>query len=314
MADIVGFGAGGVSVALATGNGQFAAPVGGIANFGYLGSAGGWTSENQYPRQLADVNGDHMADIVGFGADGVIVALATGNGHFGSPVAGTANFGAGGWVSQNQYPRLVADVNGDGMADIVGFGADGVIVALATGDGHFGSPVLGIANNFGYLGSAGGWVSQDQFPRQLADVNGDGMADIVGFGADGVIVALATGNGHFGSPVIGIANNFGYLGGAGGWASQDQFPRQLADVNGDHMADIIGFGADLAVVSLATGNGHFAAPVAGMHSLTPNAGGWASQDLYPRELGDVNGDGMADVIGFGHDGVFAALSNGFHLV
>ena len=318
MADIVGFGADGVSVALATGSGHFAAPVGGTSNFGYLGSAGGWVSEDQYPRLLADVNGDHMADIVGFGADGVIVALATGNGHFASPVSGIANNfaylgSAGGWVSENQYPRQLADVNGDGMADIVGFGADGVSVALATGNGHFASPVSGIAN-FGYLGSAGGWASQDQFPRQLADVNGDGMADIVGFGADGVIVSLATGNGHFASPVSGIANTFGYLGSAGGWSSENQYPRLLADVNGDHMADIVGFGADFVQVSLATGNGHFAAPVAGLHNLTPNAGGWASQDLYPRELGDVSGDGMADVIGFGHDGVFAALSNGFHLV
>jgi len=31
----------------------------------------------------------------------------------------------------------------------------------------------------------------------------------------------------------------------------------------------------------------------------------------PRGLGDVNGDGMADLIGFGHDGVLEALSNGF---
>ena len=318
MADIVGFGADGVGVALATGNGHFASPVSGTGNFGYLGSAGGWVSEDQYPRLVADVNGDHMADIVGFGADGVIVALATGNGHFASPVSGIANNfaylgSAGGWVSENQYPRQLADVNGDGMADIVGFGADGVSVALATGNGHFASPVSGIAN-FGYLGSAGGWASQDQFPRQLADVNGDGMADIVGFGADGVIVSLATGNGHFASPVSGIANTFGYLGSAGGWSSENQYPRLVADVNGDHMADIVGFGADFVQVSLATGNGHFAAPVAGLHNLTPNAGGWASQDLYPRELGDVSGDGMADVIGFGHDGVFAALSNGFHLV
>jgi hypothetical protein len=41
-----------------------------------------------------------------------------------------------GWTSFNQYPRAVVDVNGDGMADIVGFGGDRVIVSLATGGGH----------------------------------------------------------------------------------------------------------------------------------------------------------------------------------
>src|SRR3954468_20692631 len=43
------------------------------------------------------------------------------------------------------------------------------------------SPVLAL-NNFGAGAAAGGWFSQDQNPRLLGDVNGDGRADIVGFG------------------------------------------------------------------------------------------------------------------------------------
>jgi hypothetical protein len=31
--------------------------------------------------------------------------------------------------------------------------------------------------------------------------------------------------------------------------------------------------------------------------------GWTSYNLYPRTTGDVNGDGKADVIGFGPKGV-----------
>jgi hypothetical protein len=31
-------------------------------------------------------------------------------------------------------------------------------------------------------------------------------------------------------------------------------------------------------------------------------------------IGDVNGDGNADIIGFGAIAVYEALSNGFHLV
>ncbi len=44
---------------------------------------------------------------------------------------------------------------------------------------------------FGYAPEAGGWSSDDSYPRQLADVNADGRADIVGFGNAGVWVALA---------------------------------------------------------------------------------------------------------------------------
>src|SRR5262249_56152266 len=41
--------------------------------------------------------------------------------------------------------------------------------------------------------SAGGWSSQDAYPRALADVNGGGMADIVGFSSAGIYESLATG-------------------------------------------------------------------------------------------------------------------------
>ena len=44
------------------------------------------------------------------------------------------------------------------------------------------------------------------------------------------------------------------------------------------------------------------------------SGGWSSNDTWPRELADVNGDGAADITGFGQNGVYDALSHGFHLV
>jgi glucose/arabinose dehydrogenase len=304
MADIVGFSAGGVSVSLATGNGHFASPT---DETGTFGASGGWSSQDAYPRLLADVNGDGRADIVGFGAGGVSVSLSTGNGHFAAPTNETGTFGfSGGWANQDLYPRVLADVNGDGMADIVGFATGGVNVALATGNGHFAAPT----DETGSFGFSGGWTSQDLYPRLLADVNGDHMADIVGFGAGGVSVALATGNGHFASPT----NETGTFGFNGGWTSEDHYPRLLADVNGDGMADIVGFGAGGVSVSFATGNGHFAAPTNEIGNFGAIAGGWSSQDLYPRALGDVSGDGAADIIGFGQAGVYEALSNGFHLV
>jgi hypothetical protein len=304
LADIVGFSRGGVVVSLATGNGHFVSPTSETSTFGF---SGGWSSQDQYPRLLADINADGRADIVGFGAGGVSVSLATGNGHFASPTNETSTFGfSSGWSSENSYPRLLADVNGDHMADIVGFGAGGVSVSLATGNGHFASPT----NETSTFGFSGGWSSEDQYPRLLGDVNGDGMADIVGFGAGGVSVSLATGNGHFASPT----NETSTFGFSGGWSSENNYPRLLADVNGDHMADIVGFGAGGVSVSLATGNGHFAAPINDMGNFGFSAGGWTSQDLYPRALGDVTGDGTADIIGFGQVGVYEALSHTFLLV
>src|SRR5262245_25610080 len=159
----------------------FAPPDLTLKGFGADVASGGWTSEDLFPRKLADINGDGRADIVGFGKNGVYVSLATGDGHFAPRTFELAQFGAaaGGWSSDNLYPRQLADVNGDGMADIIGFGQRGVFVSLATGDGHFAPSAFELAK---FAPSAGGWSSQNAYPRQLADVNGDGMADIVGFG------------------------------------------------------------------------------------------------------------------------------------
>ncbi|RYJ02183.1 MAG: VCBS repeat-containing protein, partial [Acetobacteraceae bacterium] len=98
------------------------------ASFGAGASAGGWASDDHFPRKLADVNGDGHADIVGFGDAGVYVSLADGSGGFGP-------------MALSPAPKL-ADVNGDGRADIVGFGNAGVYVALADGSGGFGTMAL----------------------------------------------------------------------------------------------------------------------------------------------------------------------------
>ena len=80
------------------------------------------------------------------------------------------------------------------------------------------------------------------------------------------------------------------------------------------MADIVGFGHAGVQVSLATGNGHFAAPTFELAAFGPGAGGWSSDNLYNRELADVNGDGRADIVGFGHAGVYVSQVHDFHLI
>jgi microcystin-dependent protein len=304
MTDIVGFSSAGVYVSLATGGGHFAMPTFELAAFGV--DAGGWSSDDIYPRKLADVSGDTRADIVAFSSAGVYESLATAGGHFAAPTFELAAFGAnaGGWSSDDTYPRKLADVNGDGKADIIGFSSAGVYESLATAGGHFAMPTSELAA-FGTM--AGGWSSDNTYPRELADVNGDGSADIVGFGQAGVYVSLATGGGHFAMPTFELAA-FGAGAGAGGWTSQDLYPRTLADVNADGKADIVGFGADGVSVSLATGGGHFASPTFQLSAFGANAGGWSSDNTFPRQLADISGNGSADIIAFASNGVWTAPS------
>ena len=81
--------------------------------------------------------------------------------------------------AESTLPRRLT---GDGGADIVGFGDTGVWTALSNGDGTFAAPRVVLAD-FG--AEAGGW-QVDKHPRFLADITGDGRADIVGFGDAGV--------------------------------------------------------------------------------------------------------------------------------
>ncbi|MFH1085508.1 MAG: hypothetical protein V1772_07080 [Chloroflexota bacterium] len=284
-----------------------------VTNFGYAPSAGGWTSDDRYPRLVADVNGDRLADIVGFGNAGVLVALSTGS-SFGAPQYWLNNFGyadkAGGWKSNNTYPRTIADVNGDGRGDAVGFGNAGVWVALSNG-ASFGAPQLWL-KNLGYAPTAGGWVSFDQYPRLLADVNGDRMADAVGFGFAGVWVALSTGT-SFEWPRL-WSSEFGYSTGPEQWTSHAQYPRAVADMDGDGRADPVGFGRSGVWVGQSAGTAFGAAQRwLAAYGTDPAAGGWSSYDRYPRLLGDVNGETRRDVVGFGLNGIVLAYSTGWGL-
>ena len=137
-----------------------------LAFYGYstAGTFSRWRVD-RHPRFLADVNKDGKTDIVGFGDDGVYIFLSTGSGFTeASNVLKYYGYGkdAGKWRITN-HPRLLGDVNGDGMVDIVGFATDGVMLSLSTGSG-FNS----------------GWRT-DKHLRYLADADGDGMVNTVGF-------------------------------------------------------------------------------------------------------------------------------------
>ena len=139
----------------------------------------------------------------------------------------------------------------------------------------------------------------------LADVNGDGLSDIVGFKDEGVDVALSNGS-SFNPPGQWISY-FGSDGSSGQWSISNDV-RTLADVNGDGFADIVGFGNEGVEVSLSNGSDSFGSHETWIEDFTAEYSNEWKTDNSIRLLADTDGDGEADVVGFGDDGVDVALS------
>eukprot|EP01026_Neomeris_dumetosa_P043498 TRINITY_DN3649_c0_g1_i3.p3 TRINITY_DN3649_c0_g1~~TRINITY_DN3649_c0_g1_i3.p3 ORF type:complete len:224 (+),score=41.50 TRINITY_DN3649_c0_g1_i3:91-672(+) len=166
-----------------------------------------WFGKNRYnttlnPVHIADVSGDGFPDILGFGERGVELAISTGVGFAPQTIVLDAFSSFAGWRS-DRHLRFVEDIDNDGFADIIGMGDGGVLVSLSTGDG-FDEPMFALGD-FGYY--AGSWRLEEHI-RILADMDGDGYKDIVGFKDEGVFVAFNDGYGEFEEPLM-VVNWFG---------------------------------------------------------------------------------------------------------
>lgn len=204
----------------------------------------------------------------------------------------------------DQHVRELADVSGDGRADIVGFGDPGTFVAYGQTAGTFTAPALRLRN----FGTAQGWNNARHL-RTVVDVDVDGRADLVGFGNAGASVSCAQPDGTF-TPVTLEIGDFGYH---QGWRV-DQHAREVTDVISDGTADVVGFGYSGVSVAHGRANSSTEIPCPKSSFGEPflKAGefgfndGW-SQDRHPRLLGDVNGDGREDVVGFGYSATYVEL-------
>jgi RHS repeat-associated protein len=239
-------------------------------------------------------------DILGFGPDHVQVSLADKNGNMQAPTNWYSGFtkNNGGW-QEDKFPRLLGDVNGDGLPDIVGFGEAGVYVALNDGKKFVDAGTWSRAMTYNLE-----WRT-DNHPRHLADWNGDGMMDLVGFGYNGVEVHLSTGKTFTQIVRQGDNNKFG----SGNWQISEE-PRIVQDINGDGMADIIGFQGDgNVVVALSTGMGMKTIDKWHTSTTFTDKTDWTGEN-NPRFLSDVNGDGLPDLVGYGNHEMFVVINSG----
>ena len=363
--DIVGFAADGIRTARNDGRGRFAA--GSLSPWlkstgGDVTAAGGWNSRGAH-RFVADADGDGRADAVGlaFVSGGYEVYAAPGlaSGGFGAAakVAGERSSSrpnpayAGwrarmvsrlgetvvvlcensvyqhslghngpcgnmpGWTLHDLAPAYnqatdqvaVADVDGDGRADLVAFLAGGVHVAHGRSRSGGGPGFSSLSRVTGALksgtaGTASGGFSAQSHPRHALDLNGDGKADFAAFGHDGLYVSLSSRAG-WGAATKAVSD----FGSGQGYQGTGRF----VDANGDGAIDVValrpaGASGRYAVhVRLGRGNGRFApAPVVSNALAFGLGADLETGPMFP----DLNGDGRADVVLFTAAGMRAALS------
>lgn len=276
-----------ISVAFASGGGNFTTPV------DFNG-----TSNSRYTDFMSDVNADGRQDMVSIRYDGVYVSLSTGNG-FAAWIKASDEFrSTDGWGSSTK-PVLLSDANGDGLPDINGFDAstDRVTIGLGQSSGLFKPAIIGSSN---FNGHRSGYTAAN--PCQLGDVNGDGLADIVSFTPSGVCVASAKGNGYFEDGRLVKPMQFT----ASDYWDHNKNPCYVADVTGDGMADLVGFGNSYMAVLPATGSGNFSNPYTEFYQYTGSAG-WNGPQK-PTLMADVDGNGTKDVVGFDRNTLKVSLA------
>ena len=220
-----------VDVALANGNGGFGPPILATTVFPILDFQGFTTTFN-----IVDVSGDRRADILGTITNSQTVGpsfvtlISLGDGTYNAE-----EDGGGIWPPSGGpvVPNLVSDVSGDGFADLIVF-SDRTWVSRGRGDGTFSSFIVGIDN----FGQNAGWVSF-RHPRFAIDLNLDHRSDLIGFGDAGVYTSAGRSNGQFVDPVTFASADFVRN---QGWEDVVTFPRFVADITGDGIPDIVGFG------------------------------------------------------------------------
>jgi hypothetical protein len=247
--------------------------------------------------QSGDVDGDGQDELLVRGPAGMLAYRfdADSGQWFTLPGTGPAWSDAAGWAQAHFYETIqAADLDGDGRAELIGLGPSGLEV-------------------WGYDPTAGTWVNRkvenplsEEFwttpwyysTIQCADIDGDGQAELLARGPDGMRVWSLSGT----SWRPGVTNSF--MQDSNNWTNPSYYRTlQCADVNGDGSPELIGRDDNgLHAFRYDNGWSEIATPLTALGT----ASGWALPQYYSTiQCADIDGDRTKEVVGRGPNGILA---------
>lgn len=267
----------------------------------------------EYLVDSADVDGDRQADLITVSDSGAVTVRSSEETALGAAIPSDIAMPPAFSRAGHFEPIAVADVNGDRRGDLVAY--DGspdamhVAVHLGRSSGTFAPFPIGSLDDV--LTSAL-FTGQGDYFLDVADVDGDGYADLVTHGAGGIKVHRGSSGGYFTPAGVTAAVVDPIMDNGSG-----QEPVGLGDVTGDGKADLVTVSAGklkLYTGQAAGGSGiTFGAPSGDAYSGTidSNLLDGTGEDLIG--LIDYNGDGRADLVSSTASGAvksYAGQSNG----
>jgi hypothetical protein len=249
----------------------------------------------------SDVDGDGHADIVGVSPDGGAYTYRGDGGYRfdGSPPVESLRIAGFGMIDPALFDGVglslvdVADVTGDRRDDLIAVGTGGTVaVAPALASGGFDTKYvasLAMTVRPALLAPGG------HEPVAVADVSGDGHGDLIAFNdiSGKLMVYPGSASGAFVGPgieaAVGVTSAL--------HTGTGEYFVDAADVTGDRRADLLSLRTtdDSIVVRPGKLDGSFAPPVASRVGLVDAALDDA-QGYEPAGVGDVDGDGRADLV------------------
>jgi hypothetical protein len=262
----------------------------------------GWDEAQYYATiHSADIDGDGVEELLGRGASGMVAYRFDGTESW-DPLAGNGPFNGAGWDDAKYYATIhSADIDGDGLVDeLLGRGASGMVAYRFDGTESW-DPVAG---NGPFNGA--GWDDAQYYATiHSADIDGDGVDELLGRGAAGMVAYRFDGIDSW----YPVAENGPFNG--GGWGLEKYYATiHSGDIDGDGLVDeLLGRGVDGMEAYRYNDDTNTWDPVAENGPFS-NADGWDEAQYYHTiHSGDIDGDGVDELLGRGVDGMKAYRYN-----